>query len=54
MAAAFVRKRRDAFPLLAGIIVAVVVERLVAGPWYIIAGALAGSFVGMAGHARSR
>jgi 4-azaleucine resistance transporter AzlC len=48
MAAAFVRKARDAWPLLAGIAVAVVVERLVAGPWYIIAGALAGSFVGMA------
>jgi predicted branched-subunit amino acid permease len=51
MAAAFVRKMHDAWPLLAGIAVAVVVERLVAGPWYIIAGALAGSFVGMA-HAR--
>ena len=53
MAAAFVRKARDAWPLLAGIAVAVVVERLVAGPWYIIAGALAGSFVGMA-HVRTR
>jgi predicted branched-subunit amino acid permease len=54
MAAAFVRRARDAWPLLAGIAVAVIVERLVAGPWHIIAGALAGSFVGMAGHARTR
>jgi branched chain amino acid efflux pump len=54
MAAAFVRKRHDAWPLIAGIAVAVVVERLIAGPWYIIAGALAGSFAGLAGRARAR
>ena len=53
MAAAFVRKPRDAWPLLTGIVVAVIVEQLVSGPWYIIAGALAGSFVGMA-HVRAR
>jgi 4-azaleucine resistance transporter AzlC len=50
MAVAFVRRRRDALPLVAGIAVAIAVERLVAGPWYILAGALAGSFVGALHH----
>jgi 4-azaleucine resistance transporter AzlC len=53
VAVSFVRKPRDLWPLLAGIATAVVVERLVAGPWYIIAGALAGSFVGMLRHGRT-
>jgi 4-azaleucine resistance transporter AzlC len=53
MAVAFVRKPHDLWPLLAGVAVAVIVDRLVAGPWYIISGALAGSFVGMALHGRS-
>jgi predicted branched-subunit amino acid permease len=46
MAVAFVRRRGDVLPLLAGIAVAIAVERMVAGPWYILAGALAGSIVG--------
>jgi predicted branched-subunit amino acid permease len=51
MAVAFVRRPGDALPLIAGIATAIVVERLVAGPWYILAGALAGSIVGVLRHA---
>lgn len=46
MAMVFVRQARDIAPLIVGLVVAVAVERLVAGPWYILAGALAGSLVG--------
>lgn len=46
MAAAFVRQVRDIAPLLVGVVVAVIVEKLIVGPWYILAGALAGSFTG--------
>lgn len=46
MAVAFVRRRGDVLPLAAGIATAIVVERLVAGPWYILAGAVAGSLAG--------
>ena len=35
-----------ALPLLVGVVVAVIVDRLVPGPWYMMAGALAGSVVG--------
>jgi len=53
LAVAFVRKAHDAWPLLAGVVTAVIVEQLVAGPWYIIAGAVAGSFAGLARHGRA-
>ena len=53
MAVAFVRKPADLWPLLVGVATATVVDRLVAGPWYIIAGALAGSFAGMLRHGRA-
>jgi 4-azaleucine resistance transporter AzlC len=53
IAVAFVRKPRDLWPLLAGVVTAVVVDRLVAGPWYIIAGAIVGSFAGMLRHGRA-
>lgn len=46
MAVAFLRKVHDIMPLIVGVIVAVVVEKLIAGPWYILAGALSGSLVG--------
>ncbi|HEY7687526.1 MAG TPA: AzlC family ABC transporter permease [Dongiaceae bacterium] len=46
MAVVFFRKTSQIWPLLAGVAVAVVVEKLVEGPWYILAGALAGSLVG--------
>jgi 4-azaleucine resistance transporter AzlC len=48
MAVPFFRKASALWPLLTGITVAVLVERLVPGPWYILAGALAGSLVGAA------
>jgi predicted branched-subunit amino acid permease len=51
MAVAFVRRPGDALPLVAGIATAIVVERLIAGPWYILAGAVAGSIVGALRHA---
>jgi predicted branched-subunit amino acid permease len=53
IAVAFVRKPADLWPLLVGVATATVVDRLVAGPWYIIAGALAGSFAGMLRHGRA-
>ena len=46
MAVPFLRSRRDAAPLVVGGAVAVLVDRLVAGPWSVLAGALAGSIVG--------
>lgn len=45
MAVAFFRQARGVVPLVVGIAVAVAVERMVEGPWYILAGALAGSLV---------
>jgi len=51
MAVAFVRRPGDALPLMAGLATAIVVEHLVAGPWYILAGAIAGSIVGALRHA---
>lgn len=46
LAVAFFRRRGSALPLAVGVMTAVLVERLVAGPWYILAGALAGSLAG--------
>jgi 4-azaleucine resistance transporter AzlC len=46
MAVAFVRRPGDVLPLAAGVATAIVVERLIAGPWYILAGAVAGSIAG--------
>lgn len=46
MAAVFVRRVSAIAPLIVGAVTAVVVERLVPGPWYILAGALLGSLVG--------
>jgi len=42
----FFRAARSAAPLIVAIIVAVAVEKLVPGPYYLFAGALAGSLVG--------
>lgn len=53
MAVVFFRQARGILPLVVGIAVAVVVERLIAGPWYILAGALAGSLAGAARHGHS-
>ena len=46
MAVGFFRAARGATPLIVAIVIAIVVERLVTGPWYIFAGALAGSLAG--------
>jgi predicted branched-subunit amino acid permease len=54
MAVAVFRKASSLGPLLGGIITAVIVERLIAGPWYIVAGALVGSLIGAARHVDPR
>ena len=46
MAVGFFREHRGFAPLTVAIGVAVVIEKLVPGPWYLFAGALAGSLVG--------
>ena len=46
MAVAFFRETRGMAPLVVAIVTAVGVEWLVPGPWYIFAGALAGSLAG--------
>lgn len=51
MALAFFRRAGGIAPLIAGIGVAVIVDRLIPGPWYILSGALAGSLVGALRHA---
>ncbi len=51
MALAFFRRAGGIAPLIVGIAVAVIVDRLVPGPWYILAGALAGSIAGAMRHA---
>lgn len=52
LAVTFFRSRASALPLLVGVGSAVVIERLVPGPWYILAGALAGSLAGGLAHGR--
>lgn len=51
MALAFFRRAGGVAPLVVGIAVAVTVDRLFPGPWYILSGALAGSLVGALRHA---
>lgn len=46
IAAAFVRRVGDLAPLAVAVATAILVERLVEGPWYIVTGAVAGSAVG--------
>jgi predicted branched-subunit amino acid permease len=46
LAVGFFRAHRGVAPLVVAIAVAVAIERLVPGPWYLFAGALAGSLVG--------
>jgi 4-azaleucine resistance transporter AzlC len=54
MAVAFFRRASSLWPLLGGIVTAVIVERLVPGPWYILAGTLVGSLIGAARHVDQR
>ena len=46
MAVGFFRSARSVAPLIVAIVVAIAVEKMVAGPWYLFAGALAGSLAG--------
>jgi predicted branched-subunit amino acid permease len=46
MAVSLWRRARRTAPLLVAVAVAIVVERTLAGPWYILVGALAGSLAG--------
>ena len=46
MAVEFLRRRSSLMPFVAGVGVAIVVERFAPGPWYILAGAAAGSAAG--------
>jgi 4-azaleucine resistance transporter AzlC len=46
MAVGFFRSARSVAPLVVAIAVAIAVEKMVAGPWYLFAGALAGSLAG--------
>lgn len=46
LAVGFFKSRTAVLPLIVGIAVAVPVERWVPGPWYILAGALAGAIAG--------
>jgi predicted branched-subunit amino acid permease len=50
MAVGFFRVARSVAPLFVAIAVAIAVDRLVAGPWYLFAGALAGSLTGALRH----
>jgi predicted branched-subunit amino acid permease len=54
MAIDFYRTARGVLPLVVGVATAIVVERLVPGPWYILAGALAGSVAGALRHVHAR
>jgi len=54
MAVAFFRTAKDISPLLVGILAAVLVDRLLPGPWSILAGALAGSVMGALRHDPAR
>ena len=46
MAVGFFRTARSIAPLVVAIAVAILTQKLVAGPWYLLAGALAGSLAG--------
>jgi predicted branched-subunit amino acid permease len=47
MVVAFLKKPNDALPFFAGALIAIAVNLTVSGPWYIFAGALGGSLVGV-------
>jgi predicted branched-subunit amino acid permease len=54
MAVTFWSRAKDLAPLFVAIIVAIAVEKILPGPWYILLGALAGSLAGAFRHARAR
>jgi predicted branched-subunit amino acid permease len=47
MAATMWRSKRDIAPFAIAALAAIATERLIAGPWYLIAGAVAGSLAGL-------
>lgn len=49
----FWRHSRRVGPLIVSVAVAILVQKLIPGPWYILIGALAGSLVGMFRHGRT-
>lgn len=51
LAVPFFRRAESLLPFVVGVAVAIAVERLVAGPWYILAGAAAGSAIAAVRHA---
>jgi predicted branched-subunit amino acid permease len=51
LAADFLRQPGSVFPFAVGIIAAIASEALIAGPWYILIGALVGSLAGALRHA---
>jgi predicted branched-subunit amino acid permease len=51
LAAGFLRQPGSLPPFTVGIVTAIVTERLIAGPWYILVGALIGSLAGAMRHA---
>jgi 4-azaleucine resistance transporter AzlC len=50
----FMARSNDVSPLIAGVLTAIIVQRTVPGPWYILAGALAGSLIGAWRHDPAR
>lgn len=51
LAAGFLRQAGSLMPFAVGILTAIVTQSLIAGPWYILVGALAGSLSGAMRHA---
>ncbi|HTP81452.1 MAG TPA: AzlC family ABC transporter permease [Alphaproteobacteria bacterium] len=52
-AVSFWRHSRRATPLIVALVVAILAQKLIPGPWYILIGALIGSLTGAIGHARA-
>lgn len=51
LAAGFLRQPGSLLPFAVGVVTAIITERLIAGPWYILVGALIGSLAGAIRHA---
>jgi 4-azaleucine resistance transporter AzlC len=54
MAVVFFRRAASFWPLIGGIVTAVIVDRLIPGPWYILAGTFVGSVIGAVRHVDPR
>lgn len=53
MAVTFWRRAKEPAPLIVAVLAAIVTEKTLEGPWYILVGALAGSLAGVFRHARA-